>query len=130
MSTYTEAWHNTPPAVRDFYRNFALRYTDQRYPDFDFGPVWMPRSAPPFSAFRNWSHQTAEHGSFNTAVVHWVSNEMGDSPDPTIPYDIHGFYVYVDQYEWIPDWAEDYPRDKVTARQHYWTGAPRRRKNL
>lgn len=129
MSSYSDAWHAAPPAVRDFYRNFERRYTGLRFPDFDLGPSWMPRSRAFNAAQRNWSAQYFAEGLWSPAVVLFVDNDLGDTPSPTLPYDPYGFYTYQNQYEWIPDYANDYPRTAYNAPRTYWTGKPRRRQN-
>lgn len=130
MSTYSDAWRDTPPATRDFYHNFH-RYTGMaRYPDFDFGPNWTKRSGAPWNAYNNWTWQTADTGSFNPAIVIFVEDWIFGYLDPTIPGDAFNFYNYTDTIRHVLDWAFDYPRDKQNVRRTYWTGKPRRRRNL
>ena len=141
MSVYSEAWHNTPPATRDFYRNFHNRYLrfarripyDETRPEFGwFTSIgWAFHAYFPYSiAYRNWSIQTLHFGAFNPAIVLLLSHVVGSHPDPGPPYEITQFYSWRAQFIDIPPSAYNYPKPKFRVPRTYWTGKPRHRRNL
>lgn len=141
MSTYSQAWHDTPPAIRDFYRNFHNRYLRQARridstppPGIDdwfstFGWAFHAYS-PAAIAMKNWTYQTFALGSFNPAIVVFATHSAWSDPSPGPPYGVTGLYSWSDQFIDIPNWATQYPRAKRKAPKTYWTGKPRRRRNL
>lgn len=141
MSAYSEAWHNTPPAVRDFYRNYHRRYLCHGWKaEWDpvlkrwwpfYGIGWLFSGYSGFSmAVNNWLVQLFDFGKFNPALVQFELDPWWPYPpiQPTGPVPFRGGWP--DQFFEIPFWAENYPRPKYKVRRQYWTGKPRRRRNL
>ncbi len=141
MSTYSDAWHNTPPATRDFYRNYHRRYLAHCWKNYYWWQyqIWMPFYGVGWSwlgysgyalAQANWTDQVRHFGSFNPAIV-MLSIDPYWPPPPIQPHGpgiYHG--AYPDQFVAVPEFADPYPREKYKVRRQYWTGKPRRRRNL
>lgn len=141
MSTYSEAWQTTPPAVRDFYRNYHRRnlaHCWKEHYDWTY-QMWFAFTTIGWSflgysgyalAQVNWAHQTFLTGSFNTAIVNLTI--LPDWPPPDVQPVGPGLNdgAYPDQFQAIPAYAIEYPREKYKVRRQYWTGKPRRRRNL
>jgi len=141
MSTYSDAWHNMDPDIRNFYRNFADRNTAQSWhvEYFDLYDMWMS-----FAMFgleflgylgyhiaqRNWGLQTAETGSFDSSTCLLSVAEFNEFGDIEPQYDIGNILFYGNIWDWAPAFCYNYPREKYRVRKSYWTGAPRRRRNL
>lgn len=141
MSTFSNAWTNMDPAIRDFYRNFANHYCN-------ITNKWSDDQAPPYGRFEwalhfwiyhngyhiaqhNWTYQLFETGTFdkNRAVI--IKPEYLDFSLEYEPvWDIMQVEPYGNQHVDIPALASNYPRPARRAPKHYWTGAPRPRQNL
>lgn len=142
MSVYSEAWHNLSPRTRDFYVNFQRVRMNQTWHesynyDWDFWNHftmfgWSFSSYFGYAiAYRNWSCQTQATGSFNPEIIMWSREENFWTPHPTpITSYITGYGNYHNEFKDIPDFAFEYPRAKYKVRRSYWTGKPRRRRNL
>lgn len=141
MSTYSEAWHTMDPAVRDFYVNWALINTAQSWHAewWEEYHQWLPFTAlgqafPGYLGFhiaqRNWGIQLFETGSFNPNVVLLTDPGPGWDTNWEPQYSSWGFPFYGSIYIVVPDYCYNYPRPKYRIRRSYWTGAPRRRRNL
>jgi len=141
MSTYSEAWHNTPPAIRDFYRNFHHRYLrfarripyDETPPKFGWFTTigWSFHAYFPYSiAMKNWTYQKATTGSFHPALVAMREHDGFSDPSPGPPYSSFFLDSWSDQFLDIPDYATNYPKPKFRVPRTYWTGKPRHRRNL
>lgn len=141
MSTYSDAWHNTPPAVRDFYRNFHNRYLrfarripyDETPPQMGWFTTfgWSFHAYSPFAiAMHNWSVQTFNFGSFDPAWVMMQTHAGFSDPSPGPPYDVSGLYSWSDQFIDIPHLATNYPKPALRVPRTYWTGKPVARRNL
>lgn len=141
MSVYSEAWHNTPPAVRDFYRNYHRRYLAHGWKaEYDpifhvwysfYGAGWEFRGFSGYAiAQSNWSSQLWYLGSYDVARVYFELDPFWPPPpiQPSGPGVFPG--AYPDQFVEIPDWADNYPRPKYKVRRQYWTGKPIHRRNL
>ena len=141
MSTYSEAWHNTPPAIRDFYRNFADLNTifcgrDLANPDWPLygyfttlGWAFLCYRGPDIAA-HNWTAQLFDHGSFDPATVVMQLQEMWEDGYIGPAFSAGGLFDWGAQFRDVPLYAENYPKPKYKIRKSYWTGAPRRRRNL
>lgn len=141
MSTYSEAWHNMDPDIRNFYRNWADRNCAQNWhvewlEEYD---LWwqffsLGQSYPGYLGYhvaqRNWGIQLFLSGSFSSAVVLLHIPAFGYTGAIEPAYDAFGFNSYESTFGSIPEIAFNYPREKYRVRKSYWTGAPRRRRNL
>lgn len=142
MSTYSDSWEATPPKVRDFYRNYAQRHCVQSWKTvWDpiaghfwpfFGAMWVFWATRGIDiAIGNWKNQLAVSGSFNTAIV--LFDLTPTLPPPPIQ-PAHGPGLdgdLPDIYATVPlDPTNQYPRAKYNVRRTYWTGKPKRRRNL
>ncbi len=141
MSVASDAWEITPPAIRDFYVNYHRRYLAHGWKAGYFvpGKFWFPFSGLGWS-FQGYSgyalfqaNITAQQfplGFFDVAKVQLETDP--DYPPPSIqpagPFPWLG--AYPDQFIEIPDVASQYPRAKYKVRRSYWTGKPKRRRNL
>jgi hypothetical protein len=103
-------------------------------------------------AQRNWSIQTFETGSFDQNHINLIWNEWGINPSwepQRDPFDWYRYWRMTDDLldltsiniyvapptdpptEEEPNfWGYPMPRAKYKIRRSYWTGAPRRRRNL
>lgn len=130
MSYVSDLWRSATPPTRSFYRNFWQRYTAQRFPDFDLGPYWIPRSTPAQLLRWNVLFQDWEWGQSSTEWVFWLEPWLPEySPNPSLPLSYYYDNV-VDDRLYIPAFADDYPRTALKVRRSYWTGAPAPRRNL
>jgi hypothetical protein len=141
MSTYSEAWAAMNPAVRDFYRNWADINSAQSWHAewWDAFQFWLPFytmgiSWPGYLGFhiaqRNWGIQTALSGSFNpdTVLLCIPATTWTGLLEPQYDQAENGSYSQF--WDVVPVWAINFPREKYKVRKSYWTGAPRRRRNL
>ena len=144
MSVYSQAWHDMDPDIRQFYVSVAqlrtayLRpfwaYDDlsQEYRKCHFeGPGFYFIAITPLGvASHNWTFQLWDHGSFDTNITtYWTY----DYPPPLhldLPIDPFGFLPIYQQFEIIPTDGYPYPRPTCKIPKTYWTGVPRRRRNL
>lgn len=141
MSVYSQAWRDTPPAVRDFYVNYHRRFCAHSW-KAEYSIViqqWVPFQSIGWSflgysgvalAMANWERQTFLTGSFNPAIVLMTDDPDYPPPDlqPIGPNPWDG--AYTDQFISVPSAAFNYPREKYKVRRSYWTGAPKKRRNL
>lgn len=141
MSTFSDAWQTTPPAVRDFYVHYHRRYLAHSWKAewSDVLQAWIPftmigwsfQGWPGFAlAQANWLYQIWATGSFNPAIVYFSLAPWFPPPDiqPVGPGMLPGSYA--DQFVQVPNWAWNYPRAKYKVRRSYWTGKPRHRRNI
>jgi len=129
------------PAVRDFYRgwsdintrNFWHAEWSEAY------KMWFPfyeftESYPGVLGFHlamhNFVWQLADTGTFNKNIVILRVPFFSDTGNLEPPRDIVGNRSWGDPIVTIPTYAWNYPREKYRTRKSYWTGAPRRRRNL
>lgn len=141
MSTYSDAWHALSPKTLSFYHNFQRVRMNQtwhehydwgvgRWYSFSDGP-WIFHSYFAYAiAYRNWTMQLFDTGSFNPEIVQWAINEEFSPPHPTPQSGIFGYGDYHHEAIDIPLHAFEYPREKHNVRRSYWTGKPRHRRNL
>jgi len=141
MSTYSEAWEQTDREIQDFYVNFALNnlgflghYEDQYDPDFGgyffigglSGLGWRG-----WHVFQhNLSGQLFSFGSFDRNRVLFSEQDFIGEIDIFPWFNIFFFEGWPIQFEDVPAEALNYPRLKYNVRKSYWTGTPRRRRNL
>lgn len=130
MSTYSQAWHDTPPPIRHFYVNHFRRYLHYQRPPFAaLGYSFNARQAYHL-AQKNWTFQTADVGSFNPAVVYILDFSAWDDLNYSLPLDPIALSTTWDQFVAVPEFATNYPRDKYKVPRCNWTGKPRHRQNL
>jgi hypothetical protein len=163
MSTYSDAWHNMDPDLRNFYVNWsqincAQCWHNVWWPQYDF---WEPinlwaQSLQGYLGFhvaqRNWGVQQIISGSFDKNYCKLQIPAFGTSGLVEPAYDSSGATAYysfcIDLLDYSsiniyvdpptdPPTEEDpifygypLPRLKYKIRKSYWTGAPRRRRNL
>lgn len=141
MSTYSDAWQNTPPAIRDFYRNYHRRNLAHCW-KAEYGPPplkWIPFftlgwSFQGYSGYAlmmaNLNIQVWLTGSFNVATV--LLEVDPAFPPPSIQPTGPGLWrgSYPDQFAVVPAVGINYPRAKYKVRRQYWTGKPKRRRNI
>jgi len=141
MSTYSEAWHNTPPHIRDFYRNWAFRHTallnrwwtgEEPFPYEYFNMVvsywWRPLGRD--VAYSNWMWHLAEWGQFFPEHVEFSDDFTWHWQGSRPVRGVTNYPTWWDQYIDIPYFAINYPREKRNVPRCYWTGQPRKRMNL
>lgn len=141
MSAFSEAWHDASPAIRDFYRNWSHRHTQQlnrwidgvdpityEYFNYIVGIFHRPLGKDVFYA--QMTFQLWEWGFLKPEIVLWCDWGTFTWQGPMPCRGVVNFPTWFDQYIDIPDFAVNYPRDKRKAPKQYWTGAPRRRQNL
>lgn len=129
------------PAVRDFYRNFALRNT--RYcqpwpwPEYPGSLQYFTTLGQAFTAALgydiarcNFSAQAFQLGSWDKNIVLFRDDPGFYHPTATPYLDANGFMEWQAQWSTIPTYCSNYPRPFSRGRRSYWTGAPRRRMNL
>lgn len=140
MSTYSQAWHSTDPAIRDFWRNYATQLTGLCGPDDTVDPAdpdrWFNLVVAAFHRYRgyhvaqrNWSYQLADSGSFHNNSVAWTDNYLWTPRgwEPATDY-LWGNDL-ADQWTDVPLYAWNYPHIGIRVKRSYWTGKPRRRRN-
>ena len=103
-------------------------------------------------AQRNWGIQLFDSGTFDKNKIMLIWNEWGINPSFEPRYDILDFKRYWRMFDDLLDlnsiniyvdpptdppteeepffWGYPMPRSKYKIRRSYWTGAPRRRRNL
>jgi hypothetical protein len=152
MSTYSEAWKNMDPDIRQFYVAWAdintlrcdhVEYDpvygfwmqffirDELYPPPDIVPkyiYWMFRGID--LMIHNIKRQVYYTGSFdpNVVLLHIPDGSISGRLQPV--YDETPISAFQEAPLTVPDYAYNYPRAKYKIRKSYWTGAPRRRRNL
>jgi hypothetical protein len=141
MSTFSEAWHTMDNKVREFYIAYSLINTYFCNP-FDWDPVYRtklffytfgtgwngPRGID--VAMKNWTCQLWASGSFAPNSVLWSTFSIWDYVVLGPMNDPFWGSTFDPQFKVITDWAINYPRQKYRIRRSYWTGIPRRRRNL
>ena len=141
MSILSQAWHDTPPAIRDFYHNYHRRHlahcwkaehldSPPRWIRFHYG-VWSFASSPGFNMLiANLEWQLWLTGRYDLGVVFFTDDPYYPPPfvQPLGPIPWAG--AYPDQFIAVPDMAWNYPRSKYKVRRSYWTGKPRHRRNI
>ena len=141
MSNFSESWHTMDPTVRDFYRNFANRYTRfctpwgvaDEYGFKEYFTTFGSSFNAPLGfnvATRNFNAQIFALGSYQKDRTIIVVPSFGWTENPQPIFDWGGASGFPEQFSTIPQFCFNYPRPKVKARRSYWTGAPRRRRNL
>jgi len=124
------AFRALPPADQSFWHHIALDNTG--YTGSDFGsPAYDTRTRTPVQLFHAsciWL-EWLELPGLGTQP-YWTTAEPPWSIDPS-PVDASPFAlpIYI-QWLCIPQFSDDYPRPKYNVRKTYWTGTPRRRRNL
>lgn len=130
MSTYSDAWRATPPAVRDFYRNHARKYLLPCQPHFEtIGYQFYLRRGLDL-AIVNWEYQILDVGSFNPAIAIILDYSTWEDLEYSLPLDAIPLWTTFNAYATVPEFGTDYPRLKHNVRRSKWTGSPRRRQNL
>lgn len=144
MSTYSDAWHNADPQIQQFCHSFAQLKT------FYLGPFWDPDEPYPYGPWQPFSTlgQTFPSSRGRDIYYHNLTAQIWDVGffdrhtlllgiplftynDQIEPYyDPGPYYSFADQFTVIPDVCYPYPRPKFKIRRTYWTGTPRRRRNL
>jgi hypothetical protein len=141
MSAHSDAWAAAPPAVQAFYVNFASLNTifcqhtlgDQSFPYFGYFTTlgWSFLGYRGYDVFQhNFTVQLAISGAVDPAIVVMQLQELWETGHIGPAFSAGGFLDWGEQFRDVPAFAENYPRAKVRPRRSYWTGAPRRRRNL
>ena len=130
MSTYADAWHAMQPPIRDFYRNHAFLNTRFSTPHFTtFGFVFYRRRGIDLSS-ANFAYQLRQlpRVDINRPVI--LNFSLWDDLPYSLPCDDFAWSTTFQQFATVPAYAFEYPRTKFKVPRSYWTGAPRRRRNL
>lgn len=141
MSAHSDAWTAAPPAVQAFYVNFASLNTffcnpDRANPDPpDFGYFttfgWAFLGYNGYHVFEhNFTVQLAVSGVVDPAIVVMQLQELWEADHIGPAFSAAGFLDWGEQFRDVVDFAWNYPKPKYKIRKSYWTGAPRRRRNL
>jgi len=141
VSTFSEAWHNTPPKIRDFYRNFAFvncrlqgtippdpEWPDERY-FCTFGKCFQAHRGIDV-AMKNWYCQVFETGSFDVSTILWQEYCYYHSPCPSPIFNPFQSDSWGNAMIDVPKYCWRYPCPKRRAKKSYWTGKPRHRRNI
>jgi len=141
MSAKSEAYHGLQPRDLEFFHNWAHRNTffcDPKnilpddfgirhfrgMPDYLLGSTGADVAATSLSCLLFW------YGSYTGHPVE-IQPAYPEYDQPAQPYkDVLGIGVYQDQWTWITPEEASTRRPFYKARRSYWTGAPRRRRNL
>jgi hypothetical protein len=141
MSAWSAAYHAMPRKDQEFCHNWALRSSFYCTPFIPADP-YDPNSH--FATLGScWTGATgADVAHSNLNVQYFIFGDCVNRPMVLYPAgygfnendeparDIFAMYCYWPQFEWVPMMAFNYPRPFFKARRSYWTGAPRRRRNL
>ena len=141
MSTQSSAYHAAPPRVLDFLRNYTRRHLACQGP-WRIPPAWNTPEyfytlGQAFTAYTTWdlwrsnySAQLFEYGTVNPEqpMIVIPAGTWTGLPEPI--WDPSGTWSRGSQVLVTPAHAVNYPRPYSKGRRHYWTGAPRKRRNL
>lgn len=141
MSTFSEIWHATPPAIRDFYVNFAKQHTTLRnrwsngipefpYEYFNYQVYSFMRPVGRDIAYSQWMWHLAEWGYIKPEHIEWSFHGTHTWQGPMPVRGVANFPTWEDQFIDVPDFCINYPREKRKVPRSYWTGKPRHRRNL
>jgi len=141
MSAYSEAWNAMDPATRTFYVNFAsirCQFMGHQAGQYDpafgdyyevYGHVFQAQRGFDVAA-RNFGEQLFGTGSFDPNTIIWTEQDLVFGSE-ILPFYQPGLYEgWWNPWTTIEQYAIQYPRAKYNVRKSYWTGAPRRRRNL
>ena len=125
-----EAFRALPSADQYFWHNLALVYTG--YTDGDFGSAYYDtRTRQAINLFHSSCIYIEWEGLPGLGLLpYWTTAEPPYSLDPS-PVDATIYYAPIyNQWIAIPATSLDYPRPQYKIRKSYWTGTPKRRRNL
>ena len=131
--TYTEAitmFRTLPPEVQSFWRGVYDLYTRFSAPDIG-PPLYDGRPRSPITLFW-YSVQLQEAESGNPAIPFFVPGDKDWSIFPDSPVgELWQFYFPLfNQWTALPLYPGLPVRAKYRIKKSYWTGTPRRRRNL
>lgn len=141
MSDLSTAYHAAPPAVRDFLRNYTRKHLSCQGP-WRIPPLYDTRQyfytpGQPFTAYTTWDLWKTNY----TAQIYYTGSPTPEQPIILTPsfswtnlpepiFDLWGDWSRGSQTLLPKQLLVNYPRPYSRGRRHYWTGAPRRRRNL
>lgn len=124
------AFNALPPATQSAWRYYALEHTGWTGKNFS-SAAYDTRSRTAQQLF-HWSQIYNDYEGLPGLGTEpfWTTPEPPYSTDPA-PVDAGIFYLPVfDQFICIPIFADNYPREKFYITKSWWTGKPRKRRNL
>jgi hypothetical protein len=141
MSAWSEAYHAMPREDQEFCHNWSLRASFYCTPFLSDDPYQINPGF--FMPGHGWTGATSADVAHSNLNVNFFMNgtcrnvpmilfpagygfNLDDEPARS-PF---GYYPWYPQFEWIPTLSLVYPRPRFKARRTYWTGVPRRRRNL
>lgn len=133
MWTYAQSralYASMPPASRAFWQNLYQRYT--QWSDVNFGPP-IYDSAPRSPVwFLHQSCMIRDYLGLPIGEPYFVTGDPLWQCAPDSPVSSWMFYdqAIADQFLAPELLSWYYPRPKYNVRRSYWTGVPRRRRNL
>jgi hypothetical protein len=141
LSAKSEAWHTMDPKIREFYVSFAQLNTfycnpfgwnplyEQKYHFFGFGVGFIGSNGYNI-ATSQWTSQLWNLGSFEKNSILWSKTNIFHEVTLGPMTDMFWQTAPPNQWSDVTYWGENYPREKYRIRKSYWTGVPRRRRNL
>jgi len=141
MSTLSEAWRTAPKAIQDFCNAWSQDRTFYCNPFYS--PIYDPYKDyftgygtyfPGYRGFDIFRHnmrvQSILYGQYDPSKIEFENSITfifpGDQPARVHP----PYSGYGDQFNEPELNLDNYPRAKYRVRKSYWTGTPRKRRNL